>query len=321
MLRTAILRILQAIIALLIVVAIAAPFAFIVVDLLFSQQEFGLVLWRLFILGNLMIGFGFWTAGRLNDALGRIQSAIRYPPVSLEGPATPERLAQVAGSKPLFVYLRAFRGDGSLHTEAVEPQRSSMRFVEMFSPVKTYEMLLASLYREDGELLAIGRPGELLPPVGFRRVYVDDHSWRDWVSSLLAIAERVIVEIGRSRNLQWEMELALAKVPVDRLTFFLHDRTAPDAMMTAIGLLRAAALPLPGPWFLYIDPDGEHYIDRDVGTAVRRAFGVSIYALRERAARIHSCARCECVITASAHQHLGRTLCSVCYYHATLDSR
>jgi hypothetical protein len=321
MLRTAILRMLQAILVLLITIAIIAPFAFIILDLSVNQDEIGMVFWRLLILGNLMVGFGFWTAGRFNDGRRRIESAIRNPPMSLKGPATPERLAQVAGSKPLFVYLRAFRGDGSVHTAAVEPQRSSMQFAEMFAPVKTYEMLLASLYREDGELLAIGRPGELLPPVGFRRVYVDDGSWRDWVDSLLSMAAGVIVEIGRSKNLQWELELALGTVPTERLTLFLHDRTAPDAMAATIALLRAAALPRPGPRFLYIDREGGHHVDRDIDVAVRRAFRLSIPALLDRAARIQACAECDYVITEHARQHLGRTLCSVCYYHATLDSR
>lgn len=320
MLRTLVLRTIQVFIWLLIPVVILVPFALVVLGFMNGNSP-GTMVFHLLLWGNVLIGSGFWAAGRMNELRMRIDHAIHFPPLFLSGPVTPERLTQIVGEKPLFVYLRAFRGDGSVHREPASPSRSSFHPVEVFTPVKTYEMLLASLYREHGELLAIGRPGELLPPTGFRRAYVDEQSWREWVDLLLSTAVQVIVEVGRSRNLLWEMERALDSIPSDRLTLVLHERTTPDGMAAAIAMLRTHPTPAAsGPTFLYIDREGAAHRDRVLDTAVWRAFRMPVRHLLEQASRIHQCSRCDATILAGRQvEHLGRMLCPACHYNAMLD--
>jgi len=74
-------------------------------------------------------------------------------------------------------------------------------------------------------VIAIGRPGEKLPPAGAAREYVPDGEWQARVGELIAECRYVCVVAGTSEGLLWECRMlsearALAKVvvvfPTDR---------------------------------------------------------------------------------------------------------
>ena len=82
-------------------------------------------------------------------------------------------------AKPHLLYLRSFRSDDT-----------TMRAV--FGEETSEEEELADLLRPFGELVAIGRPSESLPPPGAARFYASDEEWKDVV--------RRQMQIARTRN-------------------------------------------------------------------------------------------------------------------------
>jgi hypothetical protein len=79
-------------------------------------------------------------------------------------------------SKPDVVYLRAFRADIS-----TTPQALMQGFT-------TEEEQLADVLQPFGKLVAIGRPGESLPPPGAARMYASDAQWQNIVSARITEA-------------------------------------------------------------------------------------------------------------------------------------
>ncbi len=73
----------------------------------------------------------------------------------------------------------------------------------------TFEDYLEQLFVVAGPTVAIGRPGEKLPPPGFSRLYVSHETWQDCVKELLRICHRVVVimsEIAEDTGLVWELQ-------------------------------------------------------------------------------------------------------------------
>lgn len=83
--------------------------------------------------------------------------------------------------------------------------------------IVTEEEQLAKVVSEIGPFIAIGRPGERLPTLGAVRLYAGNEEWRGQVIELLAIAALVIIRVGGTENLLWEVRQALQHTPPDRL--------------------------------------------------------------------------------------------------------
>jgi TM2 domain-containing membrane protein YozV len=82
------------------------------------------------------------------------------------------------------------------------------------------EQELAMIMNRVGPLVAIGKPGEPLPELGAARFYVSDDQWQDKITDLMKQAELVVVRVGGTANLQWEIDRAVALLPLQRLVFF-----------------------------------------------------------------------------------------------------
>ncbi len=75
-----------------------------------------------------------------------------------------------------------------------------------------YEDMIRHAFRNMGPLLAIGKPGEKLPQTGAARVYFsssDEQGWKQKVGELLADSQLVLLQIGGSPGLAWEVEQAV----------------------------------------------------------------------------------------------------------------
>jgi len=57
-----------------------------------------------------------------------------------------------------------------------------------------------------GPVIAVGRPGEKLPPAGAARDYVSNEEWRSRVAALMTEAQRIAVIVGRTEGLCLEYE-------------------------------------------------------------------------------------------------------------------
>ena len=143
------------------------------------------------------------------------------------------RAAPVAAADtvPSVVYLRSFADDRGVLSELLLRCRSVLRgarfddnvWGEDYSPTgATPEEWLVSAFAGHGSFLAIGRPGERWPPLGAARIYVGDN-WQEVVKELIAGAHTVIVRLGSSAGLWWEIETVLAGVPRERILFQLPE--------------------------------------------------------------------------------------------------
>ena len=78
---------------------------------------------------------------------------------------------------------------------------------------------MADILGRVGPVVAIGKPGEPVPQLGAARLYVAHDVWQSRVIELMAIAGLVVVRVGSSPGVLWEIEQALAHVPRQRLVF------------------------------------------------------------------------------------------------------
>jgi hypothetical protein len=80
-------------------------------------------------------------------------------------------------------------------------------------------MRLTRAFRDVGPVISIGRPGERLPELGTSRIYVANDAWQRAVQYFLEQAAAVVVLVGRSTGVTWEIQTALATVPREKLLF------------------------------------------------------------------------------------------------------
>jgi hypothetical protein len=86
----------------------------------------------------------------------------------------------------------------------------------------TCEEQVAEVFREFGPVVAIGRPGDVLPELGAARIYLADDQWQVVVQSYMGRAGLVVFLPGTTEGVWWEIELAAALVSRDRIVFLIH---------------------------------------------------------------------------------------------------
>lgn len=101
--------------------------------------------------------------------------------------------------KDLILYLRPFKVDNRRMTPVTHRGR-------VFS---SFESLLCSVLADRGLPIAIGKPLEKLKPLGARRIYVPDQSWKATVNGLLTNAKYVILYVDFTPGVRWEIQQSL----------------------------------------------------------------------------------------------------------------
>jgi hypothetical protein len=123
-----------------------------------------------------------------------------------------------ADPRPPVLYLRSFDDE-----DLPDPTfRSPFHLENLPNPFipRRYEERLVPVLRRIGPVISIGRPGERRAELGAARLYVRDQDWRAAVRYLSAGAAAVVIVVGRSLSLWWEIDLVLAHVQRERLLFF-----------------------------------------------------------------------------------------------------
>jgi hypothetical protein len=96
--------------------------------------------------------------------------------------------------RPPILLLRAFTEDDAMMDERKDSSGLS------------FEEDLVDVFGHVGPVVAIGRPGDQLPPAGAARLYVSREVWQATVSDLLARCRMVIVRAGvTTPGLAWEI--------------------------------------------------------------------------------------------------------------------
>lgn len=102
--------------------------------------------------------------------------------------------------RPPVLYLRSFQDDE-----------------RMLSASESFEQSLTSVLSDIGPVIAVGRPGERLPPQGGARLYVNDESWKTTVCDLMSRSALTILRAGTSGGVLWELTRVVELVPPTRL--------------------------------------------------------------------------------------------------------
>ncbi|MEK6299989.1 MAG: hypothetical protein AABO41_04650 [Acidobacteriota bacterium] len=75
--------------------------------------------------------------------------------------------------------------------------------------LKTEEQMVASVLRDLGPVVAVGQPGETLPPFsGMLMVQFDGSVWKEEVLKLMLKAQLIVINPGLGENLKWEISTA-----------------------------------------------------------------------------------------------------------------
>lgn len=169
-------------------------------------------------------------AGHAIARLGRRHAARAYEANNLHAIEAP------------ILYLRPFVADGYL----AELNASIMRFIfhlwfdkrdrtlwrlQIVDGMMRYEELLAYAFQRVGTLVAIGDPKEDLPLLGATRFYtgkpglaesVDDETWRKVVERQIQNAQLILLHIGLSDGLRWEVNRVVQLADPQRVVLCLN---------------------------------------------------------------------------------------------------
>lgn len=110
----------------------------------------------------------------------------------------------LADPRPPVLYLRAFEDDRLPLASIVTARRPML---ELFSlrGADPFEEAIAAELDTYGPVIAIGRPGRSLASLGAAREHLPDATWQEQVAERMAGASTVVVAIGRSDGLHWEI--------------------------------------------------------------------------------------------------------------------
>ena len=126
---------------------------------------------------------------------------------------------------PFILYLRSFADDRARQEFDAYDLRLGRGHQNLFSNLflssRTQEERIAGALKPFGRVVAVGSPGESLPPAGAHRMYLPADAWQDTVADLMQCAQLVVVAAGASQSLVWELRHAVGNVPPDRLALLV----------------------------------------------------------------------------------------------------
>jgi hypothetical protein len=169
--------------------------------------------------------------------------------------ALPLTRARALDPRSPILLLRSFQDDITPLQRTNDP-RAWMR--SLLVPSRwTLEETIERLLGSEGPVIAIGRPGESLPPAGAARTYVADDQWRDRVQAFIAEAALVVVILGETAGLRFEYDAIVRLGALDKLmaifpvrdTKALHaiwrrfaDTVAADHVLSELDVSQAVAM-------------------------------------------------------------------------------
>lgn len=123
--------------------------------------------------------------------------------------------------EPIVLYLRPFAADADGASMAQQPE-IPWPPVGFITSGRTVEEQLGRMFREFGNLIAVGRPGERLPYAGAQRLYLPLNNWQDTVRDLMLRARLVVLVAGPGPGTIWEYLQAICLVPPSRLVLAIY---------------------------------------------------------------------------------------------------
>jgi hypothetical protein len=87
------------------------------------------------------------------------------------------------------------------------------------------EQAIAGELSRFGPFVAIGEPGERLPDLGAARAYFSDDEWQAAVLDWIGRARTIVMIVGKTRWVTWELRQVIASGKLDRLVLLLPPDT------------------------------------------------------------------------------------------------
>jgi hypothetical protein len=119
------------------------------------------------------------------------------------------------------------------------------RWLEATTPEQESAAALSAV----GPVVAVGRPGEPLHELGAARLYVAHEAWQGEVRSLMGRATLVVVRVGSSPGVLWEIDQVLERVPRRVVFAVIGDGPVCDEIVARLepelGAAWVASLPEP----------------------------------------------------------------------------
>jgi hypothetical protein len=195
----------------------------------------------LLFLGGTMIviGLGYALINVLGDLLPVFLGVIlSYVGVKLLNRGkrhfVPVGLAELKSDpRPPVLYLRPFTQDGSVNLMTANAVNRGFGEKGFWRQMKTmligffdyYEQFISAAFKKVGPVVAIGDPTDGLPELGAIRVYVGiDGDWQQMVSQLASKACYVVLQIGKSEGLMWEVQYVIEHVRPEQLILFIPNQ-------------------------------------------------------------------------------------------------
>ncbi len=125
------------------------------------------------------------------------------------------------GWRPPILYLRPFILDNkSFHRRWYQYLTHLLPNLGPSSP----EQRLVKVLARYGPVIAIGRPGEKLPPLGAARIYVSHKRWQNVVAQIVESSCLVVLATGVTDGLLWEMKHLVDQTSPDKLLLCPHPK-------------------------------------------------------------------------------------------------
>ena len=115
-------------------------------------------------------------------------------------------------SRSPILYLRSF---------SLETSEESKRLNNLDAkPDET----LTTVFKQVGPLIAIGKPGDTLSPLGATRLYFDHHKWKKNVEALMSFSKLVIIEANNpsklsSTGIEWEISTTIKRLKPQQVIY------------------------------------------------------------------------------------------------------
>lgn len=194
----------------------------------------GLGIW----LGGFLLGtsIGGRSGGMVGAGLGAALGMMGYSYVKRALQRAQKLRVSVAqpsrDRRPIVLYLRGFDSD-----PITEQPTSSFEQT-------TEEEHLARLMEEIGPFVAVGHPEEPLPPLGARRLYLPQDEWKPRVTAMMRQARFVILRLGQTGGLLWEVTTAVEILDPNQLILLVpKGQSAIHALLHEVSKVFPRALP------------------------------------------------------------------------------
>lgn len=112
-------------------------------------------------------------------------------------PSAAELLAE--DSRPPVVYLRSFVADRRMSAA------TASSLADRLAPVTTAEEALVDALGDLGPVVALGVPGERLPPLGAARASTSDAEWKGQIADWVRHARLIVMLAGETQSFWWEI--------------------------------------------------------------------------------------------------------------------